>query len=92
MLIKKLFKMSAIAAMLLSLAACSTADKSELGETSASPTQADNALTQGAGDVGSFYGDESTHPMQVIKPIILILIKVSSVMKINLRCKYRRIT
>src|ERR1043165_6891032 len=65
MLIKKLFKMSTIAATLLSLAACSTADQSELGETSASPTHADSALTQGAGDVGSFYGDENTHPMQV---------------------------
>lgn len=66
MLIKRLFKMSAIAAALLSLAACSTADKSELGETSASPTHANSALTQGAGDIGtSFYGDECTHPMQV---------------------------
>lgn len=65
MLIKKLFKMSVIAAALLSLAACSTADKSELGETSANPTYADSALTQGAGDIGSFYGDKSTHPMQV---------------------------
>jgi len=65
MLIKRLFKVSVIAAALLSLAACSTADKSELGETSANLTHADSALTQGAGDIGSFYGDESTHPMQV---------------------------
>ncbi|TLY47449.1 MAG: peptidoglycan-associated lipoprotein Pal [Gammaproteobacteria bacterium] len=65
MLIKKLLKVSVLTAACFSLGACSTADKNELGEMSATPTHADSALTQGAGDVGSFYGDESTHPMQV---------------------------
>ncbi|MEN9449795.1 MAG: peptidoglycan-associated lipoprotein [Pseudomonadota bacterium] len=65
MLIKRLFKISVMAAACVSLGACSTADKGELGEMTAGPTHADSALTQGAGDVGSFYGDESTHPMQV---------------------------
>jgi peptidoglycan-associated lipoprotein len=65
MLIKKLFKISVMAAACVSLGACSTADKSELGDVTANPMHADSALTQGAGDVGSFAGDESTHPMQV---------------------------
>ena len=65
MLIKKLLKVSILTAACFSLGACSTADKNELGEMSATPTHSDSALTQGAGDVGSFYGDESTHPMQV---------------------------
>ncbi len=65
MLIKKLLKLSVLAGACFSLGACSTADKNELGETSALPSHADSALTQGAGDVGSFYGDESTHPLQV---------------------------
>lgn len=65
MLIKKLLKISVLTAAFFSLGACSTADKSELGETSAIPSHTDSATTQGAGDVGSFYGDESTHPMQV---------------------------
>lgn len=64
MLIKRLLKMSVMAAVFFSLGACSTADKSELGE-EAHPLQADHALTQGAGDVSSFYGDESAHPMQI---------------------------
>ena len=65
MLIKRLLKISVMAVACVSLGACSTADKSELGEPTASPAHTDSALTQGAGDVGSFYGDESTHPMQV---------------------------
>lgn len=65
MLIKSLFKISAIAAALLSLTACSTADQSELDETSPTLTHADSALTQGAGDIGSFNGEECAHPMQV---------------------------
>lgn len=65
MLIKRLLSMSVIAAAFFSLAACSTTDKSELGEASAIPTHAESALTQGAGDAGHFYGDESTHPLQV---------------------------
>lgn len=66
MLIKKLLKLSVLTAAFFSLGACSTADKCELGETSAMPSNhADSALTHGAGDVGSFFGDESTHPMQV---------------------------
>jgi peptidoglycan-associated lipoprotein len=65
MLTRRLLKMSVMAVACLGLSACSTADKSELGEVTASPAHADSAQTQGAGDVGSFYGDESTHPMQV---------------------------
>ncbi len=65
MLIKRVLKMSVMAVACLGLTACSTADKSELGEATASSAHPDSALTQGAGDVGSFYGDECTHPMQV---------------------------
>ena len=64
MLIKRLLRMSVIAAAFFSLSACSTADKSELGE-DIHPIHADNAMTQGAGDVNSFYGDENTQPLQV---------------------------
>ncbi|MFZ0219578.1 MAG: OmpA family protein [Candidatus Aquirickettsiella sp.] len=65
MLIKSLLRISVMAAVCFTLSACSTADQSELGEAPASPKYADNALTQGAGDVDSFYGDESTNPMHV---------------------------
>lgn len=65
MLIKRWLKMSVMTAVCLGLGACSTADKSELSEAPASSMHADSALTQGAGDVGSFYGDESRHPLQV---------------------------
>ncbi|MGA9629287.1 MAG: peptidoglycan-associated lipoprotein Pal [Candidatus Rickettsiella isopodorum] len=65
MLIKRLLRVSVMAAVFFSLGACSTADNNELGEASAIPTHVDNALTHGAGDIGSFYGDESTHPLQV---------------------------
>jgi peptidoglycan-associated lipoprotein len=65
MLIKKLFSMSIITVAFFSLSACSTADQSELGEISANPTPTERAMTEGAGDVGSFYADESSHPLQV---------------------------
>lgn len=65
MLIKRLLSMSVIVAAFFNLAACSTSDKSELGEASAIPMHPESALTQGTGDVGSFYGDESTHSLQV---------------------------
>jgi peptidoglycan-associated lipoprotein len=65
MLIKRFLKMSVMAVACLGLSACSTADKSELGEATASSTHADGALTQGAGDVSNFYADESMRPLQV---------------------------
>lgn len=67
MLIRRLLKVSVMTAVCCSfLGACSTEDKNELGEISTTPTtHADNVLTQGAGDIGSFYGNESAHLMQV---------------------------
>lgn len=64
MLIKKLLRMSMVAAY-LSLGACSTADQSELGEACVTPTHTDSALTRGAGDVGSFDADDNAHSLQV---------------------------
>lgn len=65
MLIKRCLQVSVITAAFFSLGACSTADKNELGEANANLMHADSAMTQGAGDVSNFYGDECTHPMQV---------------------------
>ena len=69
MLIKRVLRMSVLVAAFFSLCACSTVDKSELNEPSASLMHEDSALTQGAGDVGGFYGDESMHSMQVCNQV-----------------------
>ena len=66
MLIKKFLKISVIAGTCFILAACSTDEKSELTDASMEANKADSALTQGAGDINAYYGDEnSCHPMQV---------------------------
>ncbi len=63
MLIKKFLKVVVIASACSVLAACLTDEKSELTDAS---MNADSALTQGAGDINAYYGDEkSGHPMQV---------------------------
>lgn len=66
MLVKKILKISAISASFFILAACSTG-KDELGNGNLHAEQSsDKAMIGGAGDVSSFYADESnTNPLKV---------------------------
>ncbi len=67
MLIKRLLRTSVMVAMFLSLGACATPDRDDEldGGNTTSTQQPENALTQGVGDVDSFYSGENRHPLQV---------------------------
>ncbi len=66
MLVKKILKISAISVSCFVLVACSTG-KDELGKENFNSAQtSDKAIVGGAGDVNSFYDDETnTHPLKV---------------------------